>query len=47
MRAKDETEADKLLRSEIRVVNIGLREFGCDLEARNIAFIHVDWLRQR
>lgn len=26
VRAKDETEADKLLRSEIRVVNIGLRE---------------------
>ena len=43
MQAQDETEVDKLLKSEIRVVNIGLREFARNLEACNVSFIHVDW----
>ena len=36
-------ETDKLLQSEVRVVNIGLREFARDLESRKTAVIHVDW----
>lgn len=43
VQAQDETEAEKLLKSEIRVVNIGLREFARNLNARNVVFIHVDW----
>lgn len=38
-----ETEADKLLRSEIRVVNIGLREFARDLDNCKVRVVHVDW----
>lgn len=36
-------ETDKLLQSEIRVVNIGLRSFAHDLETRKTAVVHVDW----
>ena len=36
-------ETDKLLQSELRVVNIGLREFALDLERCHIAVVHVDW----
>jgi hypothetical protein len=43
MQAPDQTGADKLLKSEIRVINIGLREFARNLDASKVAFIHVDW----
>ncbi len=43
MQGQDEIGADRLLKSEIRVVNIGLREFARNLDACNVAFIHVDW----
>lgn len=36
-------ETDKLLRSEVRVVNIGLREFARDLENCGVSVVHVDW----
>jgi hypothetical protein len=37
------TETGRLLGSEIRVVNIGLRQFATNLQARNVAVINVDW----
>jgi hypothetical protein len=37
------TKADSLLNSEIRVVNIGLRQFAANLEERKVAVINVDW----
>jgi hypothetical protein len=40
---EDETNALKLLQSELRVINIGLRKFAHDLEACNVACIQVDW----
>ena len=43
MQASDETGADMLLKSEIRVINIGLREFAHNLEASKVAFVHVNW----
>jgi hypothetical protein len=43
MQAPDEPEADKLLKSEIRVINIGLREFARNLAASNVTFIQVGW----
>lgn len=36
-------ETDKLLQSEVRVINIGLQSFARDLENRKTAVIHVDW----
>jgi len=36
-------EMDKLLRAEIRVINIGLREFARDLGRCKTPFVHVDW----
>ena len=36
-------ETDKLLQSEVRVINIGLQNFARDLETRKTAVIHVDW----
>lgn len=36
-------EIDKLLQSELRVVNIGLREFANDIKATGAAVVHVDW----
>ena len=36
-------ETDKLLQSEVRVINIGLQSFAHDLEARKTAVVHVDW----
>lgn len=36
-------ETDKLLQSEVRVINIGLGNFAVDLEARKTAVIQVDW----
>ena len=39
--ARVDTEA--LLSSEIRVINIGLRQFASDLRARDVAVINVDW----
>lgn len=36
-------EIDKLLQSDIRVINIGLREFARDLEARKTPVVHVEW----
>jgi len=36
-------ETDKLLQSEVRVVNIGLRNFADDLEARKTPVVHVEW----
>ena len=43
MSQQTETETDKLLRSEVRVVNIGLREFARDLETCEVPVVHVDW----
>jgi hypothetical protein len=37
------TETDKLLQSEVRVINIGLQGFAHDLQIRKTAVIHVDW----
>jgi hypothetical protein len=36
-------ETDTLLRSEVRVINIGLQSFARDLQIRKTAAIHVDW----
>jgi hypothetical protein len=36
-------ETDSLLQSEIRVINIGLREFARDLEHCKIPVIQLDW----
>lgn len=36
-------ESDKLLQAEIRVINIGLREFADDLRSRQVPVVHVDW----
>ncbi|MGE0060896.1 MAG: hypothetical protein AB7T86_02330 [Xanthobacteraceae bacterium] len=36
-------EIDKLLQAEIRVINVGLREFARDLEARKTPVVHVEW----
>lgn len=38
-----ETETDKLLKSDVRVVNVGLREFARNLSACKIRVVHVDW----
>ena len=43
MSQQPETETDKLLRSEVRVVNIGLREFARDLTTCKVPVVHVDW----
>lgn len=43
MSQQQETEADKLLKSDVRVVNIGLREFARDLSACKVEVVHVDW----
>ena len=43
MSQQQDTETDKLLKSEVRVVNIGLREFARDLSACKVQVIHVDW----
>jgi hypothetical protein len=37
------TETDKLLQSEVRVINIGLQGFAHDLQIRKTAVIHIDW----
>jgi hypothetical protein len=34
---------DELLQSDVKVVNIGLREFARDLERTGTPVIHVDW----
>ncbi len=36
-------ETDKLLQAEIRVINIGLREFADDMQRCKVAVVHVDW----
>jgi FdrA protein len=36
-------ETDKLLQSEVRVVNIGLVGFALDLERSKVPVVHVDW----
>ena len=36
-------ETDKLLQSEVGVINIGLAEFARDLERCNVPVVHVDW----
>ena len=36
-------EADALLQSQVKVVNIGLREFARDLAACKVPVVHVDW----
>ena len=36
-------KADELLQSDIRVINVGLREFARDLESAKTPFVHVDW----
>ncbi|HET9176237.1 MAG TPA: hypothetical protein VFN84_07750 [Pseudolabrys sp.] len=43
MSQQQEPETDKLLTSEVRVVNIGLREFARDLSACKVQVVHVDW----
>jgi len=36
-------ETDKLLQSEVRVINIGLQSFARDLRIHKTAVVHVDW----
>lgn len=36
-------ETDKLLQAEVRVINIGLREFANDLQSCKVPVVHVDW----
>lgn len=36
-------ETDKLLQAEIRVINIGLRQFAHDLRSCKVPVVHVDW----
>lgn len=36
-------ETDKLLQTEVHVINIGLREFARDLDSRKTPVVHVDW----
>jgi hypothetical protein len=36
-------ETDKLLQSEVRVINIGLAAFARDLERCKVPVVHVDW----
>lgn len=36
-------EIETLLKAEIRVINVGLREFARDLEARKTPVVHVEW----
>ncbi|CAL8970687.1 hypothetical protein RHODGE_RHODGE_03675 [Rhodoplanes serenus] len=36
-------EVDKLLNTEVRVINVGLRAFAQDLESRKSPVVHVDW----
>ena len=36
-------ETDSLLKSEVRVINIGLREFARDLQRCQVPVVHVDW----
>ena len=43
MPQQQEAQTDKLLRSEVRVVNIGLREFARNLEHFKVPVIHVAW----
>jgi FdrA protein len=43
MSQQQETETDKLLNSDVRVINIGLREFARDLSACKVDVVHVDW----
>jgi len=43
MSQQQDTETDKLLKSDVRVVNVGLREFARDLSACKIQVIQVDW----
>lgn len=43
MEAVREKEVDRLLRTEVRVINIGLREFARDLDSRKTPVVHVDW----
>jgi hypothetical protein len=42
-REERQMETDRLLQTEVRVVNIGLREFALDLERCKVAVVHVDW----
>ena len=34
---------DELLRSEVRVINVGLEAFATDLEKQNVPVVHVLW----
>jgi FdrA protein len=43
MSQQQDTETDKLLTSDVRVVNVGLREFARDLSACKVQVVHVDW----
>jgi FdrA protein len=36
-------ETDKLLQSEVKVINIGLREFAADLQSCKVPVVHVQW----
>ncbi len=36
-------EINKLLDTEVRVVNIGLEDFFRDLKKRGVAAVHVEW----
>jgi FdrA protein len=36
-------ETDKLLQMEVRVVNIGRREFARDMQRCRIPVVHVEW----
>ena len=36
-------KTDELLQSDVKVINVGLREFARDLERSGTPVIHVDW----
>lgn len=36
-------DTDKLLQDQVRVINIGLREFARDMERVGVPVVHVEW----
>ena len=40
---EDPMTLDELLRSEVRVINVGLEAFATDLEKQNVPVVHVLW----
>ena len=38
-----QTSKERLLNGDLRVINIGLRQFGDDLASREVEMVQVDW----